>query len=470
MKTEAGSETFPDRPYLRHSRQLNWDRAPAAPMVEAAINALAEELDQHAQRQRARKAVDRRRLQATLGAITLDLFVAAGTDPDLWLAYPRRNEEYAASRKRYMSADVTPTMVREVADFLAAAGYADATRGSYRRTALGATGYRSRLRATRRLVEFMTSRGVGLEGVGVRPDAELIRLKGEAASRGATKPLLGYADTPATIRMREHLRRWAAVASRFDIKPPSGRFGNDRPEDDNDDGAGESVDVQRPRLYRVFNNGSWAAGGRFYGGWWMRLPSAQRQAITIDGDPVVELDFKALHPRIAYHLAGCPLPPDADPYDLGGEWQAVDRSAIKVAFNQLLAVSAGGGIKRPSNIVLPRRLSYRRLVEALEHKHRPIRAWLRAGRALELQHIDSQIAESVLTYFTEVLERPVLPVHDSFVVAARDEYKLGETMALAYRAVLGQYSALSAWPVIKGWRGDGEAEARLIRLLGEVNP
>ena len=38
-------------------------------------------------------------------------------------------------------------------------------------------------------------------------------------------------------------------------------------------------------VYRVFNNGSWRQGGRFYGGFWQGIPSAYRKYIRIDGYP-----------------------------------------------------------------------------------------------------------------------------------------------------------------------------------------
>jgi len=462
---ETDAADFPERPHLWRSRQLSWDRTAATPTAEAAVADLTAELDARAARKRARKAADRRRVEATLGAIALDLFVAAGADPERWLAYSRRNEDYAAAKRRYLPVDVTPTAVREVADFLAGAGYAEAKRGSYRRRAFGGTGYRSRLRATNKLVAFFAGRGVRLDDVGVRKDAELIRLKAPALVRGGPKPLLGYDDTPDTERMRTLLLDWAAVAARHDIRPPDARAGGDRPEQDEGEGAGESIDFQHARLYRVFNNGSWKAGGRFYGGWWMRLPSALRKQITIDGEAVVELDFKALHPRMAYHLCGQPLGAEEDPYDLGGAWAGVDRAIIKVAFNQLLAVGPEDRIKKPRQAALPRGLSYPKLLAALEQKHAPIRTWLRSARALELQHLDSLIAEGVLGYFTHALRRPVLPVHDSFLVAAGDEGKLGETMFLAYRAVMNGRSGVEAWPVVKGWTPGGGAEERVLATV-----
>lgn len=392
-------EAFPDRAHLRNSRQLSWDRVPATATAQAAICALLAELEAaEGLRQRSRRAADRARLEGTLGAVVLDLFVAAGDDPEKHLAYSRRKPDYERGQRRYVHPDATATTIVQVAEFLIAAGYAEGHRGSYQRGDLGNRGYRSRVRATDKLVDFLAERGVTLDDVGVRENTELVRLKGPAATRGGPKALLPYNDTARTHQMRAHLRRWAEVAARFEIRPGAGHWdAGGRDQTDGDGGAGESMDRHRAHLYRVFNDGSWDAGGRFYGGWWMTMPAESRKSITIDGEPVAELDFKALHPRMAYHLCGRPLPHGDDPYDLGDRWAGVDRAVIKVAFNQLLAVGAGMRIRRPRDASLPRGVSYRGLLAALEAKHQTIRPWLRSARALELQHLDPLITEKVLT-------------------------------------------------------------------------
>ena len=62
-------------------------------------------------------------------------------------------------------------------------------------------------------------------------------------------------------------------------------------------------------IYRVFNEGQEAnphfdKGGRLFGGWWMSVGEELRKAITINGQPTVELDYAECHPRMLYHLRG----------------------------------------------------------------------------------------------------------------------------------------------------------------------
>jgi hypothetical protein len=467
--TEPQADQYPDRPHLRDSRQLNWSRTTKSAEALRVIDQLVAEVDAQAVRKRARKADDRRRLQATLNAMVLDLVYAAEQPSRPWVAYSRREADYGTALTRYLSPDVTFTAARETANFLANQGYAEGRAGSYSRTdhgggCISGRGYRSRLRAKSKLVDLFRSHGVSQADIEHGEAEELIRLKGSPEGAYGRKPLLPYEDTDATRRMRQQLRDWAAVVNSFDIKAADADQGDDL-EPEGDDEPAEYADPTTASLYRVFNDGSWGRGGRFYGGWWQSLPKAVRQTITINGEPTVELDFKALHPRLLYHLAKQPVPADVDPYAMGEPWQDVDRGVLKVAFNQLLAITGDGTPKKPAKAQLPPGATYKALVNAIEVRHAPVDRWFRRGRASELQNLDARIAEGVLGYFTVAIGRPVLPVHDSFIVATRDERKLGETMCLAYRAVLNDLSGVSAWPVIAGWTSKEVKQATYAPLL-----
>jgi hypothetical protein len=58
---------------------------------------------------------------------------------------------------------------------------------------------------------------------------------------------------------------------------------------------------------RAIYNGGFSRGGRLYS-WtaagYQTLSKAERAAVTIDGQPVAELDFSGFHARALYHLAG----------------------------------------------------------------------------------------------------------------------------------------------------------------------
>src|SRR5262249_112411 len=102
---------------------------------------------------------------------------------------------------------------------------------------------------------------------------------------------LQYADTGATNAMRENLKLINGVleahAIRLAVAPKELRELQERLRCDPEKGP---LDFNRRTLRRIFNNGRFDVGGRFYGGWWQQIPNdsekgtAYRQLITIDGE------------------------------------------------------------------------------------------------------------------------------------------------------------------------------------------
>lgn len=462
------SKAFPDRPHLKESRQLNWNRVTSSEAAIAVVDGLVAEFEAQEVRKRARRTDDKRRLRTTFMAMALDLFYSTQQDRRLYIAYSRSKEEYETRLTRYLQPDITHTTAVDVADFLEANGYAEGTKGSFVREDLGEVsfrlaGYRSRLKPTDKFISLFTTAGVTRDDIQEAQATETIRLKGPPEGRRWQKPLLPYVDDSNTNRMRSDLRDWTELARSYDITVDAfDPLDLEKPEQD-DESAGDYMDTREIRLYRVFNDGAWNRGGRFYGGWWQSLPKAKRKTIRIDGEPTVELDFKSFHPRLIYHLEGRPLEPDDDPYFLTDP-HGVDRDILKVTFNQLLAINGDGRPKKPAKSSLPRNVSYKAVADALEQKHFLIASWLRRGLSTRVQFFDSRIAAEVMKVFTQEFRRPVLPIHDSFIVAASDEARLGETMSLAYRGQMLMETGIGANPIISGWTSPG-VEAAVTALL-----
>jgi hypothetical protein len=82
-----------------------------------------------------------------------------------------------------------------------------------------------------------------------------------------------------------------------------------------------------PRLKRVFA-ASWRLGGRWYAvggeGNYQRMSEAERLGLTINDEPIVEVDVHASHLSIMHGLLGLPLP-DGDLY----EFPDVPRAVVK---------------------------------------------------------------------------------------------------------------------------------------------
>lgn len=471
MSAAVPAEPTADRSHLDNSRQIRWERRPATPAAQALVEELAAELEQAEARPRGRTGADRARLRVCLGAVLMDLLVAAEEAPGRWLAIPMGPTAYTGSNGRYLPDHASYRLVTAVVDFFREAGLVELRRGSYKRYPgfgpQAGQGFRTRVRPTGSLLARAAARGVSAADAALDPHVEVIRLKGLPETRNGPKPLLAYEDTTQTEAWRDNLAAWQEVVDRHDIRLDGDASPDpDRGRADEDDGCGEVADLRTAHLYRVFNEGRWDRGGRFYGGWWQALRKADRARITIDGEAVVELDFKAMHARMAYQLSGLDLPPEVDPYAVPGLPPGVTRDHVKRAFNQLIAVGPDQRIRQPDKVQLPRPGLWPKVLKAVATHHAAIaRRWFRQARALDLQHLDSAVADSVMSYFSRAMQRPILPVHDSFIVAASDEAKLGETMMLAYRGVLNARLGREVWPVVDGWTEAG-LEARIRSAVG----
>ena len=81
-----------------------------------------------------------------------------------------------------------------------------------------------------------------------------------------------------------------------------------------------------------------------------------------------------------------------------------------------------------------RRTYISELITAIKTKHDRLKkkGYLWSGVGLQLQFIDSEIAEQVMLEFARQ-DKPIIPIHDSFIVKAEDEELLRQGMITAYQ-------------------------------------
>jgi hypothetical protein len=418
---------------------LTWSRAPVSQPAARATNFLFLELEASQNRQRALRKKDRERLEATVSAFTLELYAACRDGGNGWRRYSRAQDTYR-KRDRYAAWPVTHSTVCKVADWLIAADYADATLGHYQRfPGFGKTagaGKQSRIRATDKLINlFERDFATTPYHIGFAPWVELIVLREGADEFDGMKRDIDYDDTPETVRMRENLRRINTSLAGFRISLAKA----DEP----------IVDLPPFMLRRIFSRASFKLGGRFFGGRWIDLPGEDRPALLIDGEEVVELDFSGFHPRLIYQIEGKPLPADADPYAVAGWTGQERREWVKTAFQQLMNADKDSMLRKPPDVPADKigKGGWDKLKQAMSKHHREIEGWFRSGKGLELQRLDSDIAEATLL---SLADQGVccLPVHDSFIVPRSHESQLRVAMTQAYHDVLTKRGHGGTNPII----------------------
>lgn len=269
------------------------------------------------------------------------------------------------------------------------------------------------------------------------PKEEIIVQKRNKYDGSAVK-LIDYKDTGKTIRERESLQRINQVlqSNWYDLELSDTGFEELRKRMKRRHIENSKkhffIDFSNRRLKRIYNNGNFEKGGRFFGGWWQSVPKEYRERLRINGKLTVEVDFSNMHPFILYARKGLQLCNDA--YNIEG----LPRKKAKTVFNLLLNKES---FKQPKNYDPENWEGYewRDLKDKIIERHNPIKEFFGVGVGLDLQYTDACVAEKIMLHFTNS-GYPCLPLHDSFIVhhALKDE--LIAEMKKAYTEVLGSLS------------------------------
>lgn len=166
-------------------------------------------------------------------------------------------------------------------------------------------------------------------------------------------------------------------------------------------------------MTRIFSRGSFGLGGRLYSPI-QALKSEARKYLRFNGEPTVEIDYSAIHPVMLYNIAGIEF--KGDPYKIEG----FPRNQVKLAFNIML--NRKGGKSAASTIVGELGIE-RHKAQALEKKiinrHKGVSSYFNSDYGLKLQNKDSALAMQLINLFVE-RDKPIIAIHDSFIVSVRD--------------------------------------------------
>ncbi|MCO6387482.1 hypothetical protein [Aliihoeflea sp. 40Bstr573] len=357
-----------------------------------------------------------------IDAILSFLAYAAWMHPGRKVSYSRSKDWYAVSRA-YLGPDCSYHLVRAAVDVILVC--TDAIEDHWiAPSAPGGTGWQSTMTPNPALSAHASLTSVH------QPGRALVVRGGIGGFA-----LVPEGEAAKAERMEANVDVWNAIimSSRIEVALP---------DDWTRDGSlarspkGQSINTQAVCLTRIFTDGNFDKGGRYYGGWWQSLPSELRgTSVTIDGGATVELDYSQIHPRMLYVLAGKKL--DGDAYTIPGiaredaklGWQIVINADTLSSATAALSVKLAAS--REVVETKTHKAEARKIIMAVKAAHPDISAYFHTGIGVRLQRHDSDVATMVMD--TMISKNVVcLPIHDSFIVRAEYRNVLKETMDVAF--------------------------------------
>lgn len=396
---------------------------------------------------------DKPKFRKHLRMLLLDLMVSYLFDPKQYIAISRDKNKYIEGTRYnalYMSYRYTIAALESLVKFKFIEqhkGFNDAVSGKSRVT---------RIKAKPNLIELFKDHKLKKYMVKRIPDTKLIYLKDENGND------LNYDDSGFTISCRDNLQKINSMLSEsyIDLRITDTLYRellrdlaerNEKEKKRWRPKKGKeisfrltTVDFSRNQLKRIFTDGAWDKGGRFYSVWWQSIPSKYRKYIRINERSTVELDYKQMHPTMLYALCGNELV--EDPYTLKG-FDEKSRGDLKVVLNTMINAADPISAKKSLQYGMPKASlpdgydSLDDVFDAFVDKHKVIVDYFFTDYGKTLQYFDSIIAEDVML----VLHRlgvVCLPVHDSFIVDFRYEQVLRAAMDVVFKYHVGQIAQI----------------------------
>jgi len=411
---------------LDNSRALDIHATSSDEAVERAISSLLDEISAISG-----FAGNKAKLKSHLQVLVVDLYKRFLEDPFGYLQYSRNSNRFSASG-RYNPLAIKYTNLIKAVDSLSTLGYAENVKG-FDDKRRGGQSRESRIRATPKLIDLLnTAHDISSKAISAA-EREVIILRDKAKNE------IAYTDTAETSRMREVIRRYLAQLENTYIDVITKHYSPKEP---------FSIDLNDKFVRRIFNNSSWEEGGRFYGGWWQRIPRNLRERIVIFGKPTIEIDYSAIHIVLLYAIEGIDYFGDGrpDPYSIAGypnnrEYRALFKLILLTVVNSDDEEGARRAVQSEINTRkhdFPIGVNLRDAIKSFESMHKEIAPHFYSGVGTKLQFIDSQIAEKIIEHFLlpGSIGIPPLVIHDSFVVAKHAEAELREVMTTALNEVL----------------------------------
>lgn len=384
-------------------------------------------------RTRRRKVGPRANLERAIGALLADVLEAHRNEPQVGLVYRSMNS--TALSKGPQTYDGFATAVEALRD----RGMIEHFPG-YRSdrvfawgdgvTSTQALGKAARFRATPTLLMLAEGLEIDLEDLDAHydrpPQTRVLALKAKSKWLGGTKfrgKSLDLPNSPEVAVLSARVRQINDFISGVEI----GGGGRHR------------------QFFRGFDLGdqpgfAWNKGGRLYsdgGANYQQMPQAKRLHLTLNGEPVVEIDVKASFLTILHGLTGTPLDMGEDAYAFAGATREVAKGWLTASLGSgkpipKWPVEMAADFLRDHGETLGKRHKVREVEAAMIHRFPLLGdlARLRLGWA-ELMYVES---EAMIGAMEALMSKgiPALPVHDSLIVPVSAREVASEVLKAMY--------------------------------------
>jgi hypothetical protein len=349
-----------------------------------------------------------RDINVVMGYALAQALVTYRADPGRWISYSRHKEWYGdPKRQQYFPVQTTYASMIATVDQLASIGLFD-----HNKTTPGERGHQSSFRGNAALWRAYNENPTPL----ICTPRERIILRD---ADGTPAP---YKNSRETDRWRKQVHAFneTLMGARIEYRGKIVREGDPVWVRDSESGKERMIwGTATTSLHRIWNE-NWRRNGRLYGCWVQNLEEESRLTLLLNGEPIVEPDYPALHCQLLYDYAGKRMP-DA-PFAIEG-WS---RSEVKTAFYTMLNAASWDSARRAIAGNL-RRSGVNDLMQLVAAKHSEVKGHLCTGIGAQLMFTDSKI---MCRNIADLNKAGILalPIHDSVVVQAKNGSKAMEIM------------------------------------------
>ena len=181
---------------------------------------------------------------------------------------------------------------------------------------------------------------------------------------------------------------------------------------------------------RIFNDGSFLKGGRIYNSF-QNIEKSKRDSLKIDGEDLVEIDFKCFHLAILYGIKGLEM--KDSPYEgYKGFTREECKKAVMICLNSKSERMARNSIE---NNLGKTKKEARYFIANFKYSHQNISESLFSNSGLKVHYKESLVMMDIIRKCAKV-NIPIIPKHDGALCKRSDIVRLMRIFSVSCQKTL----------------------------------